>query len=148
MKPDTETASSAEHWQKEAEITLPAGLMGFPEVKKLELIHNIEELPFRWLRSTEDRGLAFVVVHPDGLIPDYQLELTDEDASDLGLSDSNDALVLNIVTVRKGGLAEATVNLIGPIVVNRSTCIGRQVVLRNFQDYSARYPLIGQETAS
>jgi flagellar assembly factor FliW len=147
MNAETETASTAERWTREAEITLPAGLMGFPEVKKLELIHQVEELPFRWLRSSEDRALAFVVVQPDGLIPDYRLELTDEDAGDLGISDPGEALVLNIVTVRGGDTEAATVNLIGPIVINRSTCVGRQVVLRNFHDYSARHPLVGQGVA-
>ena len=143
MNAETETAPPAESWLKEAEINLPAGLMGFSEVKALELIHNVDELPFRWLRSTEDHGLAFIVIQPDGLIQDYQLELSDEDAEDLGISGPDEAMILNIVTVRPECPGEATVNLIGPIVINRETGIGRQVIPRNFHDYSARHPLVG-----
>ena len=143
MNTDAETAPLADIWLKEADIELPAGLMGFAEVKNLELIHNTEELPFRWLRSVEDRSIAFVVVQPDGLIPGYELELSDEDAAEIGITDPGEALILNIVTLRNGRAEEATVNLIGPIVVNRETGIGRQVVLRNFQDYTARHALIG-----
>lgn len=146
MNTDTEPAPPTDIWLKEADIELPAGLMGFTEVKKLELIHNTEELPFRWLRSVEDRSIAFVVVQPDGLIPDYELELSDEDAAEIGITDPEEALILNIVTLRNGRVDEATVNLIGPLVVNRETGIGRQVVLRNFQDYSARHALIGIPT--
>ena len=143
MNADTEPAPPTDIWLKEADIELPAGLMGFTEVKNLELIHNTEELPFRWLRSVEDRSIAFVVVQPDGLIPGYELELSDEDAAEIGITDPEEALILNIVTLRNGRPEEATVNLIGPIVVNRETGIGRQVVLRNFQDYTARHALIG-----
>ncbi len=143
MNADTDTAHPTDVWLKEADIELPAGLMGFAEVRNLELIHNTEELPFRWLRSVEDRSIAFVVVQPDGLIPGYELELSDEDATEIGIADPEEALILNIVTLRNGRPEEATVNLIGPLVVNRETGIGRQVVLRNFQEYSARHALVG-----
>ena len=141
MNADTETAPPTDVWLKEADISLPAGLMGFPEVKNLELIHNTEELPFRWLRSVEDRSIAFVVVQPDGLISEYELELSDEDVAEIGITGPGEALVLNIVTLRDGQPEQATLNLIGPIIVNRKTGTGRQVVLRNHQDYSARHPL-------
>lgn len=143
MNADTESPPPTDVWLKEADIELPAGLMGFAEVKNLELIHNTDELPFRWLRSVEDRSIAFVVVQPDGLIPGYELELSDEDATEIGITDPEEALILNIVTLRNGRPEEATVNLIGPLVVNRETGIGRQVVPRNFQNYSARHALVG-----
>jgi len=146
MNAETETAPPTDVWLKEADISLPAGLMGFPEVKNFELIHNFEELPFRWLRSQEDRSIAFVVIQPDGLIPDYELELSDEDAAEIGIDDPGDALVLNIVTLREGRPEGTTVNLIGPIVVNRESGVGRQVVLRNHQNYSARHSLVAVPT--
>ena len=34
------------------------------------------------------------------------------------------------------------VNLIGPIVVNRRTCIGRQLVISNYSRYSAHHALV------
>lgn len=147
MNAESETALPADTWVKEADITLPAGLMGFAEVKQLELIHTPEELPFRWLRSTADHSIAFVVVQPDGLIPDYQLEMSDEDAADLEISSPEDAMVLNIVTIRNGLPENATANLIGPVVINRETGVGRQIVLRNYKDYSARHPLLGSAVA-
>ena len=40
---------------------------------------------------------------------------------------------------------DATVNLIGPILVNRRTRIGRQLVIANHSRYSARHLLVQKE---
>ena len=56
MNADTDTAHPTDVWLKEADIELPAGLMGFAEVRNLELIHNTEELPFRWLNPPISGG--------------------------------------------------------------------------------------------
>ena len=83
-----------------------------------------------------------MVLEPGGFIPDYELELFDGDAASLEINDSSEAMVLNIVTLRPQSPLEATVNLIGPIVVNRRTRVGRQVVIANHSRYSARHRLV------
>lgn len=142
MKVAPNTASDQETWLKPMEFELQSGLIGFPEARKIELILNPEELPFMWLRSADDHGLNFVVVEPQGIIPDYSIEISDDDAGRLGINDPADAFILNIVTIRASGADAATVNLIGPIVVNRQTLVGRQIVIANFADYSARHTLV------
>lgn len=133
---------------KPAEFTLQSGIIGFPEAKRIELILNPEELPFMWLRSAVDPALNFIVVEPTGTIPGYTLELSDEDAANLDISDPDDAMILNIVTMKDDDPSAATVNLIGPIVVNRETLVGRQVIISNFAEYSARHPLLQSVTAN
>ena len=61
------------------------------------------------------------------------------DAEFIGLQAPEDALLLNIVTLHGDG--RATVNLKGPIVLNRSTWIGKQSVPTNAADYSTQHPL-------
>ena len=56
--------------------------------------------------------------------------------------------MLNIVTVSRTEPVTATVNLIGPIIVNRRTGVGKQVVLSNHAHYDARFPLVVSETAN
>ncbi len=51
-------------------------------------------------------------------------------------------MVLNIVTLQQHSPLDATVNLIGPILVNRRTRIGRQLVIANYSKYSARHVLV------
>lgn len=129
-------------------LQLPEGLVGFPEHKSFELLFAQDQLPFIWLRLYGPETLHFVVIEPGGIIPDYEIELFDEDAAFLGLNGPTDALVLNVVTVKAGLPASATVNLAGPIVVNRHTGIAKQCVLANYGHYSAHYPLVDNAAAA
>ncbi len=123
-------------------IRIPGGLVGFPEHQGFELFYSEDQLPFRWLRLAGPEPVDFVVIEPAGLVPDYELELFDEDAAFLEINDTADALVLNIVTVSRALPPTATVNLVGPVVINRRTGIAKQVVLANHTRYSARHPLV------
>lgn len=129
-------------------LRLPEGLVGFPEHKSFELLYMPDQLPFVWLRLHGPDQLHFVVIEPAGIIPDYELELFDEDAALLGITDPSDAMVLNIVTVKPGATTTATVNLAGPIVVNRRTGIAKQCVLANYSRYSAHHPLVENNAAA
>ena len=125
------------------EFLLPQGLVGFPDYDRFTVIFQEDQLPFCWLRlmGPEDE-LHFVVVEPGNVLPEYEPELFDEDALYLELADPSEAMVLNIVTVTHGAQATATVNLTGPVVINRRTGRAKQVVLANHQQYSARHPLV------
>ncbi len=128
-------------------LSLPDGLVGFEDYKTFELLSDPDQFPFVWMRLKGPDTLDFVVIEPGGIIPDYELELFDEDATQLGLATPADALVLNIVTVRHGATATATVNLAGPVVVNRRTGLARQCILANYARYSAHHPLVANQTA-
>lgn len=123
------------------ELDFPVGIVGFAQHRRGEVFHLADQLPFQWLRLHGPSPLHFVVIDPAGLIPNYAPELFDDDAAALGITDSADALVLNIVTVRDQA-STATVNLVGPIIINRHTRAARQVVIANHSQYSARHPLV------
>jgi flagellar assembly factor FliW len=120
-------------------IHLPGGLLGFERIKKYVLLSTPEEAPFLWLQMLDDPNLAFLVVSPCAVVADYQPELNEEDTEFLGLEAPQDALVFNIVTLHPDGTASA--NLKGPIVLNRFTLIGKQVVPRNASKFSLNHPL-------
>lgn len=121
---------------------LPHGLVGFTGYKTFEIFYKPEELPFRWLRLNGPEALHFVVVDPSEAVADYEPELFDEDASALGITRSDQAALFNIVTVNSTMPPSATVNLVGPIVINRETGMARQVVLANYTRYSAHHSLV------
>ena len=148
MKLETASVLEQDIWLKPGEIHLPRGLIGFPEAQRLELIYNPEELPFMWLRSTDNRSLNFIVIEPFGLVPRYVVEISDEDSAQLAIKRPEEALLLNIVNFRPDEPGSATVNLIGPIAINRRTLVGRQIVIANYADYSARHPLVAPEAAA
>jgi flagellar assembly factor FliW len=130
------------------ELILPQGIIGFPQHTRAELLFSDEHLPFIWMRLHGPETLHFVVVEPGGLVQGYEPELFDEDAAQLGITDPADAMILNIVTLGSRVPAEATVNLIGPLIVNRHTRVGRQRVIANHSRYSARHPLVGGRMAA
>src|SRR5437588_8619459 len=100
-------------------ITLPMGLLGFERVKHYTLLGSAEEAPFLWLQMAEDPSLAFLVISPSFVLESYRPDISEDEVSLLGLSDPKDALIFNIVTVHGDG--KVTVNLKGPVVVNRRT---------------------------
>lgn len=125
------------------EILLPYGLIGFDGYRSAELLYLPDHLPFLWMKLRGSAGpLHFVVIEPGGIVPDYEPELFEDDASALELRGPAEAMVLNVVTLLRQDPVEATANLIGPIVVNRRTRLGRQLVISNYSRYSAHHPLV------
>jgi flagellar assembly factor FliW len=123
-----------------AEITFPAGLPGFPQAHEFALAPwGPAGSPFLLLSSTKDPDIGFVVVAPWVFYPDYEFELDSATAERLGLNVADDAVVFTVVTLRERP-EDSTVNLLGPIVVNRFTHEAAQVVLPG-AEYSVRAPL-------
>jgi len=128
------------------EVRLPMGILGFEQIKEYLLLANAAEEPFRWLRVKDNPSLAFVVVEPFLVAPDYQPDIPQADVEFLGLAEPEDALLYSIVTLHPGG--RATANLKGPVVINRITGVGKQVIIANAASYSVQHPLPEAEAAA
>lgn len=124
------------------EIVLPHGIIGFGRCRSAELLYLPDHLPFLWMKLSGPEPVQFIVIEPGGIIADYEPEIFDEDAQQLDLRDPAEAMILNIVTLRRQQPVEATVNLVGPVVINRRTRIGRQLVISNYSRYSAHHALV------
>lgn len=120
-------------------LKFPIGLLGFEDVREFELVYHPEELPFLWLRGIERPEVAFIVVPPMAVVKNYSPDISEEDVEFLGLRGPDDAIVLNIVTIR--GASKATVNLKGPIVINKRTLIAKQVIPINASEFPVNYEI-------
>jgi flagellar assembly factor FliW len=120
-------------------IQLPYGLLGFERVKNYVLLTRPEEEPFLWLQMVGETKHAFLVVPPHFVLADYAPDLSELDVAFLEINDPSEVFVLNIVTLR--GKSQATVNLKGPIVINRRTLIGKQIIPINAAEYAIQHPL-------
>lgn len=120
-------------------VSLPLGLLGFERIKRYALLQNPQEAPFRWLQVLDDPNLAFLVLSPFLALPDYEPDVANEDVEFLEASSPEDVLLFSIVTLRPNG--SATINLKGPIAINRLSLKGKQVVLTNAARYSIEHPL-------
>jgi flagellar assembly factor FliW len=122
------------------EITFAAGLPGFPNAHRFELAPwGPAGSPFLILTSSDDPEVGFVVVPPWVFYPDYEFELDAGTAERLSLAKAEDAVVFAVVTLRDRA-EDSTLNLLGPIVVNRFSHEAAQVVLPS-AGYSVRAPL-------
>jgi flagellar assembly factor FliW len=127
-------------------LQIPFGLIGLPKLTSFSLGPVPNSWPFLSMKWLGEERMNFVVIDSIGLIPDYEVELGDEDAEALQLDSAKDALVLNIVTVHSTRPHYVTVNLVGPVIVNRRTSIGKQVIILNWSRFSSQHPLIDQRT--
>ena len=80
--------------------------------------------------------------------PNYNLEISDADVEILGITDSNDTMILNIVTLPTEQSSKISINLVGPVIVNRNTLVAKQCIINNHDKYSARFLLDLSETGS
>jgi len=125
--------------QQENLVHLPLGLLGFEHIKHYTLLQSASEAPFSWLQVIDHPNLAFLVLPALEFLPEYQPDVPAEDVKFLELNRPEDALVFNIITL--GAKGSGTANLKGPIVINRFTLKGKQVVLANAGRYSIQHPL-------
>jgi flagellar assembly factor FliW len=124
------------------QITFAAGIPGFPEAHRFNIeAWGDDESPFLLLSCADDPNLAFVVVSPWPFYPDYAIDIDQTTVERLHLNSSDDALILAIVTIGEEP-KDSTLNLLGPIVVNRKTGAALQVVLHD-SGYDVRSPITG-----
>ncbi|MDA8275956.1 MAG: flagellar assembly protein FliW [Actinomycetota bacterium] len=122
------------------EITFASGLPGFDDLRRFVVEPLGPELaPFCRLRCLDRAGVEFIVVPPGLLFPDYAVEVDDDVVARLELA-AEDAVVLTIVTLAEGGRVP-TANLLGPLVINRRTRAGAQVV-QHGSGYEVAVPLV------
>jgi len=126
-------------------ITMPFGMLGFPDKKRFIIVQHKENSPFFWYQSVDDPTLAFVITSPFPFKPDYEVDMGDvlkEMSWNEGEENNNLALYV-VVNIPKGSPDKMTANLIGPILVNNRACQAVQMVISN-SPYSHKFPLIGE----
>jgi flagellar assembly factor FliW len=96
-------------------VEFPNGLIGLGG-SRYALLAREPDSPFLWLQSLDDPTIALPVTNPQRFFADYQVELTDEDADQLGFVDSPNADVYVTVTA-SSDLAKFTANLRAPILI-------------------------------
>jgi flagellar assembly factor FliW len=121
-------------------ITLPAGLIGFPELKQYVLLDHDSDSPFKWLQSTDDGAIAFVLINPLLFKPDYVVEVTEAEVSDLKLEAEEDAVISVIITMPSNP-QNMTANLKAPLVFNLKNRFGKQIILNN-SSYTTRHNIM------
>lgn len=119
-------------------------ILGYEKLSKFVLLDHTPDSPFKWLQSTEDPDIAFPVTFPAYFDIKYEFVIPEEKAKKLELTNAENLLSFNITCVPQGNPQNATVNLIGPIVINIDNKMGMQLVLSN-TNYSIKHYLFSQQ---
>lgn len=122
-------------------ITFPHGLLGFENFRDYVLL-DAERQPFYWLQSLDSQALAFVLVNPFLFRPDYELDIDDQELTEIGIADPEKALIFAIVTIPADG-SPMTANLQGPLVINRDARLARQAILTD-QRWKTKHDVVAE----
>src|SRR3954468_19369197 len=109
-------------------IDFVAPIPGFPEDRRFVLVRLDDAGVLFSLKSVDTDGLRFLWVPPTQFFPEYEAEIDDETIAALGVTDQQDLLVLLVVTAGDGG-ADATANLMAPIVLDQRSRRAVQLIL-------------------
>ena len=120
-------------------LTVKSGLFGFEDYTEFALLES-EYSNFLWLQSTEDKDLAFLVIDPFVVCPDYETDIDNKELAKIGISEPSQVLVLTLVTVPKDE-SSITTNLLGPLVINKQNRQAMQVIL-NDPKWTVKYDIM------
>jgi flagellar assembly factor FliW len=126
-------------------ISFPQGLFGFESCRDYVLL-DAEKEPFYWLQSVDSVQTAFILVNPFLFRPDYEVNINNEELSDIGIKEPGKALIFAIVTIPADG-TPMTANLQGPVVINRDTHAAKQVVLADPR-WKTRHDILAELSAA
>lgn len=112
-------------------LKFPQGLLGFESFNEFALIEESAESPFKWLQSTQESGLAFILIQPEMFLNVYNPIISQEEVKDIGLSDLKDGIIFLIVTIPHDNPKGMTANLQGPILINAKDGLGKQCISRD-----------------
>ena len=124
-------------------IEFPEGPAGFPDFTKFVIIEHEKELPYRTLQSLDDAVFAFVIVDPLIAKADYRIDVTQLDLERLKALSIGDLEIYAIVKMDRD-ISKITVNLKGPIIINRQERLGYQFNLSD-STYSIQEKLTLEE---
>lgn len=111
-------------------ITLVDGMLGFEKLTKYILIPHGQDNMFKWLQSTQDPTVCFLVVEPVSFMFNYSLEISDDVVDRIKIRTPEDVIIYSIVVIPEDP-AKISANLCGPIVINAVNRMGSQVISSN-----------------
>ncbi len=120
-------------------IRIESGMIGFPDMQNFALIFDEEkgkETKVMWLQSMDDPQVAFPVMRPELVMPEYNPTVNDEVLEPLGtMTDENLFVVVTVTAVPD--VKKNSVNLKAPIIINTETGRGCQIIVED--DYPVKF---------
>jgi len=123
-------------------ITFPFGILAFEDYKEYVILSDNNNAPLFWLQNIEDHGLAFVIIKPELIFPEYSPDISTNQLSLLfGSTNLNELSTWCIVTIPQDQPEKMTMNLQGPLILSLKKRIGGQFISGN-ENHPVRRPIL------
>lgn len=124
-------------------LTLNEGIIGFPDYKRYIFLPFLEGTAFELFQAIDNPSLAFVTINPFLFCSDYEFQLGDEELQEIQVTSKEDLAIKVIVTIPVDP-KQSTANLQGPILINESRLMAKQIILHEAQ-YGTKQRIFTEE---
>ncbi|MCI8507062.1 MAG: flagellar assembly protein FliW [Lachnospiraceae bacterium] len=121
-------------------LEFPNGIIGFEDYKKFAILYDEDdksENRISWLQSLDEQGLAFPVIDPLVVAPEYAPVIEDELLGPLDDPSEEDLLFLLAMTI-PSDMTKVTANMKAPFIINAVARKGVQLIVEN-EDYPVKF---------
>jgi flagellar assembly factor FliW len=118
-------------------ITFTQPIIGFQEYRRYIIVPGPNGGEVKWLQSTDSGDLAFILMNPTHVIPDYSVQLRAEEMRELAVTRVEELDVYTLVVVPKDP-SKVRTNLRAPILISPKHRLGKQAILEN-SDYPIQF---------
>lgn len=120
-------------------IVFKDGIPGFEELKDFIFIEEVDNA-FSYLQSLQDGQVAFAIISPYILKPDYHPHIGEVYFEKLGGGESKEFSLYVIATVG-GDMEQTTVNLQAPLLIHADRRLGVQAIVED-KEYRTRHKVV------
>ena len=128
--------------EEDALITFTHPIIGFPALRRFVLLPGPAGGGVKWLQSTESGDIAFLLMNPFLVRPDYEITLGHMELAEMGVEDIHNLDIYTLLVV-PSDRTQIRTNLKAPILVNPVLRLGKQTILEN-SGYPIQYFLTQQ----
>ena len=119
-------------------------IIGFNDLTRFVILDPNKDTLFKWLQSVEEPSLAFPIISVASLNYDYSVDLSDNVISELGITNAESLLVMNITSIPQDNPRGTTINLLAPLIFNLDTQKAGQIVLSG-SGYDISHPMFKKD---
>lgn len=128
--------------REEQIITFPAGLPGFAKHHRYVVLELSQPSQILYLQCVDHPLLAFPVMDPGNVIPDYRLRAMSQSAlQEMGVTGVEELQILVLLTIPPGQPRETTANLTAPLLINLRQRLGKQIIVES-SEFPLRYRIL------
>lgn len=102
------------------------GMLGLEDLKRYVIIDADDLGKLKCMQSVDEKDIAFIIINPWDIFKDYEVDIDDVELQYFKDKDIKSMFIYTVLTIKD---KTVTSNLLGPVVINTSTHLGKQIVL-------------------